>query len=102
MPLHVTQGATSIDRFFAASDEAPPLVSVVITCYNQGRFLGEAIESALRQTYRRHELVVIDDGSSDDTAEVAARYPEVRLFVEPHRGLAAARNAGIRSSSGDY
>jgi SAM-dependent methyltransferase len=102
MPLDVTQVATSIDRFLAASGEAPPPVSVVITCYNQGRFLGEAIESVLRQTYRRHEVVVIDDGSSDDTADVAARYSEVGLVIEPHRGLAAARNAGIRYSSGDY
>src|SRR4029078_3405249 len=50
---------------------APPLVSVVIPCYNQGRYLGEAIESARRQTHEAVEVIVVDDGSTDDTARVA-------------------------------
>ncbi|HXG64627.1 MAG TPA: glycosyltransferase, partial [Blastocatellia bacterium] len=51
-----------------------PVVSVIIPCYNQAQFLGEAIGSVLRQTYRRFEIIVVDDGSPDDTASVAARY----------------------------
>jgi glycosyltransferase involved in cell wall biosynthesis len=56
-----------------------PLVSVVIPCYNHARFLGEAIESVLTQTYPHVEIIVVNDGSTDNTAEVAARYPEVRM-----------------------
>jgi glycosyltransferase involved in cell wall biosynthesis len=79
-----------------------PSVSVIIPCYNQGRFLGDAIESALRQTLGRPEVVVVDDGSGDDSAQVAARYPGVRLIRQENRGLSAARNAGIDASTGDY
>ena len=79
------------------------LVSVVIPCYNQGRFVGEAIASVLAQTHTPVEIVVVDDGSTDDTAEVVAYwYPGVRLIRQPNRGLAAARNTGWRATSGRY
>jgi glycosyltransferase involved in cell wall biosynthesis len=65
-------------------------------------FLGEAIESVLAQTYRRVEVIVVDDGSPDDTALVAGRYPSVRCVRQPNQGLAAARNRGFRESGGDY
>src|SRR5215210_7479587 len=78
------------------------LVSVIIPCYNQAHFLGEAIESVLAQNHPRFEILVVDDGSTDDTSEVAARYPEVRCLRQENRGLAAARNAGLRSSEGEY
>src|SRR4051812_16000050 len=78
------------------------LVTVVIPCYNQARFLGEAIESVLRQTHRAREVVVVDDGSTDGTAAVAARYPDVQLIRQPNRGLAAARNRGLAESRGAY
>jgi glycosyltransferase involved in cell wall biosynthesis len=79
--------------------EVAPLVSVIIPCYNQGRFLGEAIESVLRQSHQPTEVVVVNDGSSDDTASVAERYG-VRCVQQANAGLAAARNRGIRESSG--
>jgi glycosyltransferase involved in cell wall biosynthesis len=78
------------------------LVSVIIPCYNQAHFLAEAIESVLAQNHPRFEILVVDDGSTDDTSEVAARYPEVRCLRQENRGLAAARNAGLRSSEGEY
>lgn len=77
-----------------------PLVSVVIPCYNQGHFLGEAIDSVLRQTYSHFEVLVVDDGSCDDTARVASR-AGMRLVRQHNQGLSAARNAGIRHSRGE-
>ena len=58
-------------------DHTPATVSVVIPCYNQARFLSEAIESALAQIHRPTETIVVDDGSTDDTAQVAAGYAAV-------------------------
>ncbi len=79
-----------------------PLVSVVIPCYKQAHFLSEAIESVLQQTYPHVEIVVVDDGSPDNTAAVAARYPGVRYIRQENQGLAAARNTGMRHSNGSY
>jgi glycosyltransferase involved in cell wall biosynthesis len=78
------------------------LVTVVIPCYNQARFLGEAIESALSQTYKNFKVVVVDDGSDDHTSEVAARYGRVRLVRQENNGLAAARNRGMAEGEGEY
>jgi glycosyltransferase involved in cell wall biosynthesis len=78
------------------------LVSVVIPCYKQAHFLGEAIESVLSQSYRNIEIIVVDDGSPDGTAEVAARYMGVRCLRQANSGLPAARNAGLRQSQGEY
>jgi GT2 family glycosyltransferase/SAM-dependent methyltransferase len=74
---------------------------VVITTYNHAHFLAEAIESVLAQTERAAEIVVVDDGSDDDPAAVAARYPDVRLVHQPNQGLASARNAGLRAVGSD-
>lgn len=79
-----------------------PLVSVIIPCYNHARFLGESIESVRSQTYPNIEVIVVDDGSTDHTAEVARRYPEVRYVRQNNQGLAAARNTGLRESHGEF
>ena len=81
--------------------EMHPLVSVVIPCYNQSGFLAEAIESALSQTYPTVEIIVVDDGSTDNTAAVAALYSGVHCIRQNNQGLAAARNTGMRASHGD-
>ena len=78
------------------------LVSVVIPCFNQGHFLADAIESVLAQSYRHFEIVVVDDGSTDNTGELARRYPGVRCVRQENGGLSAARNTGVRRSSGDF
>ncbi|MDP2620682.1 MAG: glycosyltransferase [Hyphomicrobiales bacterium] len=74
---------------------APATVAVVITTYNHARFLGDAIDSVLAQTRRADELVVVDDGSSDDPQRVTGIYGEVRLIHQVNQGLAAARNTGL-------
>ena len=77
-----------------------PLVSVIIPCFNQGQFLADAIDSVLAQTYRSIEIIVVDDGSSDDTAAVAARYPVVRYVRQQNGGAPLARNRGLAESGG--
>ena len=73
----------------------PPLVSIVIPCYAQAHFVSESIESALAQTHPKTEIIVVDDGSRDNAAEVVARYPGVLCLRQENRGLAEARNAGL-------
>jgi glycosyltransferase involved in cell wall biosynthesis len=73
-------------------------VAVVIPCYGHAQFIGDAIVSAQAQTLRPAEIVVVDDGSPDDVAGAVAAYPGVRLVKQPNRGLAAARNTGLRSA----
>ncbi len=79
-----------------------PLVSIVVISYNYGHFLGEAIESALHQSWPKTEIVVVDDGSTDDTAQVAARFAPagVRYLHKPNGGLSQARNVGARVAAG--
>src|SRR5215467_2631984 len=84
------------------STNARPKVSVVIPCYNQAHFLSEAITSVLAQTYPPFETIVIDDGSTDATSNVATRYPSVRCIRQPNQGSAGARNAGLSVCAGDY
>jgi glycosyltransferase involved in cell wall biosynthesis len=80
----------------------PPLVSVIIPSFRQAHYLHDAIESVLAQTYSHIETVVIDDGSPDNTGEVAGRYPGVRCIRQKNRGVSEARNLGIRTSSGSF
>jgi glycosyltransferase involved in cell wall biosynthesis len=82
---------------------ASPLVSVIIPCYKQAHYLPEAIDSVLTQTYPRVEVIVVNDGSPDDTAAVAGRYGDRIRYVErPNGGISAARNTGIARGQGDY
>lgn len=81
---------------------AAPMVSVIIPCYNHAHFLSEAIESVQAQTHRPTQVVVVDDGSTDDTQQVATRYADVQYIYQDNQGLAAARNTGIRESTGDF
>ncbi|MDQ3937859.1 MAG: glycosyltransferase [Chloroflexota bacterium] len=77
-------------------------VSVIIPCYKQAHYVGEAIESALSQGYPNLEIVVVDDGSPDDVRAVVDRYRSVRYVRQENRGLSGARNTGIRESTGDF
>lgn len=80
-----------------------PLVSVVIPVYNCAPFLAQAIESALAQSHRRVEIIVVDDGSIDATPEILRQYaPRVQVITQANEGVSSARNVGIRASRGDY
>jgi glycosyltransferase involved in cell wall biosynthesis len=80
-----------------------PLVSVIVTCYNQAHFLDQSIESVLKQTYKNFELIVVDDGSKDNPSEVANRYPITKFVSQKNQGTpAGTRNTGFRHSKGEY
>jgi glycosyltransferase involved in cell wall biosynthesis len=79
------------------------LVSVVMPVFDGARHLADAIESVLAQTYRPVELIVVDDGSTDDSATIARRYaPSVQLLVQAHEGCGSARNRGATAANGAY
>jgi glycosyltransferase involved in cell wall biosynthesis len=78
------------------------IVSVVITCYNQGHFLSQAIDSVLNQTDAQHELIVVDDGSTDDTKSIAQTYGNILYIHQSNQGVSVARNVGVRESRGAY
>jgi len=81
----------------------PARFSVIIPTYNRARFVPLAVESVLRQSFGQSEIIVIDDGSKDDTARVMEAYAgRVTYIRQPNRGVSAARNAGIRASRGDW
>lgn len=79
-----------------------PLVSVIIPVYNGGRYLRAALESVFAQTYRAFEVIVIDDGSTDDSAAIAQSFPDVRYIHQSNQGVAAARNNGIEAARGEF
>lgn len=81
-------------------------VSVIVPCYNYGRFLPEAIASVMAQTYPRWECIIVDDGSTDQTRQVAAdlcrQDRRITYVYQPNRGAATARNTGITRSNGAF
>lgn len=80
----------------------PPLVSVIIPCYNHGKYLGTAIESVLAQTYAHKEIIVVDDGSTDNTKFVSESFSGVNYIYQSNLGLSAARNTGIDKCNGQF
>ncbi len=81
---------------------AKPLISVVLPVYNGEAYLKAAIESVLQQTYNNYELIIVNDGSEDNSAVISNSFSEVRYFYQPNQGVAAARNLGIAQATGDY
>jgi glycosyltransferase involved in cell wall biosynthesis len=82
-----------------------PKVSVIIPCYNQGAYLNVAVESVLAQTYRDFEIIVVNDGSTDESTNRLLsnfRKPMTRVLHTPNQGLAMARNNGISEATGEY
>jgi glycosyltransferase involved in cell wall biosynthesis len=82
---------------------AVPVVSVIIPAYNRARTVGRAVDSVLAQTFHDFEIIVVDDGSQDDTRETLARFGgRIRLICQKNQGVSAARNTGIRAAQGRW
>ena len=79
-----------------------PLISVLIPTYNYGRFIGDAVKSVLAQTFSDYEIIVVDDGSTDDTEEVVRQFRTVRYIVREHGGISKARNVAVREAKGKW
>ena len=79
-----------------------PEISVIIPTFNRVHTLPRAIDSVLSQTVQSKEIIVVDDGSTDDTQAVLVDYPELRIFLKDNRGVSAARNVGIEKASGEW
>lgn len=81
---------------------AKPLVSVIVPVYNGARFLAATLQSILDQDYRPLELIVVDDGSTDQSGEIAKSFSEVRYFHQENAGVATARNTGLAAARGEF
>ena len=79
-----------------------PLVSVVIPSYNRGWVVQEAIESVLGQDYDDFELIVVDDGSTDETRDILAAYDNITVLEQSNQGVSAARNKGVAHANGTF
>ncbi len=79
------------------------LVTCIIPAFNREKYIAEAIDSVLDQTYGNIEIIVIDDGSTDNTSEIVKSFnSKVKYFYQPNSGASAARNSGILKAAGDF
>ena len=105
-PVTIKPQATSHKPQATSHSHNTVLVSIIIPAYNTAPYIHRAIESSLRQTHSSVEVLVIDDGSTDDTLEVARPFAEkdsrVRVYHQENKGVSAARNCGIREAKGEY
>lgn len=77
-------------------------ISYILPCYNAAKYLKASLASMLNQTYPFREFIAINDGSTDNTAEILSQYPEITTIHQPNRGVSAALNAGINRANGKY
>src|ERR1700691_6773469 len=100
--------ATNIDESartgfgYTALSAAEVTVAVIVPTFNHAHFLADAIGSVLAQTRQVDEIIVVDDGSTDDPATVVAQFQTVQLIRQEHRGLSGARNTGLRNCKSRY
>lgn len=86
-------------------DEFCPLITIITPTYNRAKFISEAIESVLKQTYTNWELLIVDDGSTDNTKDVISSYlldPRIKYYYQSNQGQAVARQSAFLKSEGDY
>ena len=78
------------------------MISVIIPVYNGEKYISECIESVLKQTFRDFEIIVINDGSTDNTAEICRKFKNIRYFYQENKGVSKAREKGLQVSKGEY
>ena len=79
-----------------------PLISILIPTYNNGKYISQAIESVYAQNYDNMEIIVVDDGSTDNTKEVLKQYKDIKYFYVEHKGIPFVRNLALEKSQGEY
>lgn len=79
-----------------------PIVSIIIPCFNSESYIAECIESVIEQDYENIEVIVVDDGSTDNSAEIISKYKDVSLYKQENSGACVARNYGLSKSNGKY
>lgn len=100
---HISSDRTHANPTFSENGLAEPLVSIIIPNYNHGTYLGDAINSTLEQSYPNIEVIVVDDGSTDDSRTVAESFGDQITYIwQQNSGLCAARNTGLSAASGTY
>lgn len=94
------------DQRLTTNDPNSVLISIIIPAYNTSHYIHRAIESSQRQSHRNIEIIIVDDGSIDDTFKIAESYAEndarIKIFQKENGGVSSARNMGIRESNGEY
>ncbi len=99
------EGFFTVQRMFQAAPYFPlprhPMVSVVVACYNGARTLQSCLESVTQLNYPAYEVILVDDGSTDVTPEIAESFPGIRRIRQENRGLSVARNTGIEAARGE-
>lgn len=87
------------------SNQTLPLVSIIMATYNRAHTINRAVDSVLNQTYKNFELIIIDDGSTDNTLEILKKYddPRIRIYInETNKGVTAAKNRGFKQIKGEW
>ena len=79
-----------------------PLVSIVVVTYNRALFLKEALDSIQRQTFKDYEIILVDDGSTDNTKEIVEQYERIRYIYQEHGGISKARNKAVKAAKGTW
>ena len=82
--------------------ETNPLISVMMPTYNNGKYIKQAIDSIYAQNYNNIEIIVIDDGSTDNTKEILQQYKNIKYFYMEHKGISFARNKALECAKGEY
>ena len=102
----MNNNAAILDQRPATSDQNSVLVSIIIPAYNTAEYIHRAIESSIRQTHSNIEIIIIDDGSTDNTLEIAKKYAEkdsrIRVIHQDNGGVSSARNHGMREANAEY